>query len=292
MGKEESLASYHFWKHQYVCRHEEYRRYDEIRLECRQIFIEEGDEDGDLWNSLLETPDVDEFLNQKGIHLSVLARQMINKARDIELVVVDRFSLISAYREESSHLIELAISGELDDYVQNQALHFPSIGEFVRPFMNFDADTPFLDVRINSLGDIEVILEEVRSLYEIKRQQLSERLCREDLYEEYGDLHSPDVLMDSLKENNPSIPSQSYTHKPRVLGLWLWDYVLKNRCTQKEAKAVLQDKFNYCSLNIYKIDAADLGHYFRRTRACIEKSLVLSFDKKKKKGTKLAKPVP
>lgn len=276
MSKEESLASYHFWKHQYVSRNKEYGRYDEIKSEVRQIFEKESGDLAGVWHSLLETPDVDDFLNNHGLKLSVIARQQINKARDIEVVIMDRFSMHTAHYEDSSSLLDLAMTDELDSYIHNQALHFPSIGELVSPYSSFQNDTPFMDVRINALGNIEVILEEVRTLYSIKRKQLSESLSRKELDDEYADLHNPDMLMDSIQQANPSVPAKKFPNTPRVIGLWLWDAVQQTGIDNiahherafKEIKSIDRTGYEDSDYRVF-------SRLYQLTQMCIKKAEVI-----------------
>lgn len=75
------------------------------------------------------------------------------------------------------------------------------------------------------------------------------------------------------------MPPDSATPK-RIVGLWLWDYVHENDCTQKEAiKAVSQERLD--GLGLGEIYEPDLRYCYRDTKECIDQGKILSFSKKR-----------
>lgn len=75
------------------------------------------------------------------------------------------------------------------------------------------------------------------------------------------------------------LPPESSTPS-RLVGLWLWDCINENNCTQAEAIIALQDKFELEDARIGNVEPSDLRHFYRRTKECIEQGKILSFSKK------------
>lgn len=275
MGKEESLASYHFWKHQYVSRNESYIRFNEIRNEVREIFEVEGGGLSGEWDCLLLVADVDEAAAEIGKELSVLARKMVDKARDCNYWLRQRFGLREAVQAESSFLLELAVADQLDDYVNGQNLQLISNMNLVQQ-LNANSQSAYLDVRIDPLGDIGAIVEEVRRLCAVSRNLLAESLCRNDLIVECHDLYDPNMLMDSIKNANSYVPVKQFHNTPRAIGLWLWDSVQRTGISNiAHHERTLKGMKSFDRTGYSKSDRRSFTRFYNLAQKCIEKGEVL-----------------
>lgn len=68
--------------------------------------------------------------------------------------------------------------------------------------------------------------------------------------------------------------------KPRAVGLWLWDYVNRNKCTQIAAIQAFEETGFLAPLGMEHTEDSDLRFYFRCTKECIDAAEVLPFTKK------------
>lgn len=283
MSDRNRLAEYSFWKCQYVSRNEDYIRLDDLRVQAQREFFASLSPDSRHsfeWDRLtVESIDTD----SRCLSLSDSQRTLLVKAKKLEFELCNRFSVLPHHRYfQSDIILQWAANGIFQkNVIEAFRVWVPWTGLYVTNHDSSDCDSNMLSIAINTNGDFKSVIQEVGRLYlERKLRKSTSEDQRNDLWDEVDDWSSSASVMKSLKKAYPEIAAQGIEHRPRVLGLWLWDYINEQGSSQAKAIQRMREQYDYCSLDVYRVDDADLKRYFRKTRDCIEQHSVLNFDRK------------
>lgn len=281
MNSDNRLSEYLFWKHQYVARNPYYLELKSREQEIVDDFFQATPKDQDsYWIEAL--PGIFESDISQDSHsypISERQQELIQAGRDIHGRIKQKFPFVEALDIDHNTILQACISGSFSSLLERN--YFKVCRDFVTPIDSPSGDPEIFDIRINVHGNIEQILEGVRTWYCLKKCELlglHDKVMVQDseVMKLFPYRHSESAILDSFKEEVSQIPTNNFFHNARAVGLWLWEEIKESGSSNVAAQIRrLKQVKNFERLGYASSEPDVFRRQKKKTESCIEAGEVL-----------------